>query len=107
HTFGYASKKAISNQVIKPVHIQLPRHQLMKKSFGMLIGKYIDRNAELSSQFFIEVLHDQDRDGFVVYTRNKVLLQCMGKWPMPNIMKQDRHFCAQFFLCSDFKAFAF
>ena len=37
NTFAHSGKKTVPGQIIHSVHIQLSAHQLVKKSFGIII----------------------------------------------------------------------
>ena len=98
HTFTYPGKKTISYQIIHSVYIQLAAHQLMKKFFGIIIGKNINAICifPLNSSFIFFMINKEIFSWLDSF--NQSMFQCMGIRPMANIMQKNCDFCRLFFL---------
>src|SRR5260221_508705 len=88
-------------EIIQPVHIQLPGYQLVNEASGIFVRKNTDARLQLPAVFFIQYLHDQQREGLMINPSYHHILQGMGNRTMPYIVQQDSYFYAQFFFLTD------
>src|SRR5690554_2265454 len=86
--FGYAGKKAVAQQIIEAVHVELTADQLMEKFFWVAVGENIDGHLQATSKVLVESFHKQQGDGLVVNAPHEGRFQHMGKGTMAQIVHQ-------------------
>ena len=72
--FGHPAVKAVSGEVVQPVHVQLAAHQLVEEGLGVVVVEDLNGQIQGAAHLVVQPAHDEGADVFVVHAFHDAML---------------------------------